>query len=246
MHSLIPRCSKKVLGQRDLIKIIMIQVVPAIIPHTKAQLEEEIRKVASFAKLVQVDISDGIFVPTKSWPYNGHDTDFFKKLKNQEVGWPRWENLDIEIHLMVKNPEDVVPDWVKTGVSTIVAHIEATNDFQKIIDLCRENFVSVGIAIKPSTDISKIDPFVPQVDFIQCMGSDLLGKHGVLLDSKAVDKIRRLHGLYPERIIGIDIGVSESTAKSLISAGVRKLISGSAILNADNPKQVFRYFESLN
>ena len=217
----------------------MIQVVPAIIPHTKEQLEDEIQKVAKFAKLIQVDITDGIFVPTKTWPYNGRDVDFFNKLKNEEVGWPRWEDVDVEVHLMIKNPEGTVLDWIKTGASTIVAHVEATDNFQEVIDLCREKLISVGVAIKPSTDISRLESFVSQVDFIQCMGNDLLGKHGVSLDPKAILQIKELHKLYPERIIAIDIGVNEETVEELISAGVSKFISAGIILEASNPEEEY-------
>ncbi|MSU45352.1 MAG: hypothetical protein EXS47_01855 [Candidatus Zambryskibacteria bacterium] len=217
----------------------MIKVVPAIIPHTREQLTEEIRLVAQFAELVQIDISDGIFVPTKTWPYNGRDSDFFENLKAEEEGWPRWEDVEFEIHLMVKNPEDVVLDWIHTGASAIIGHIEATDDFQRMIDICRENNVSVGIAIKPSTDDSVLLSFVDQVDFIQVMGNDLLGKHNIPLDLKAVEKIKSLRKLYPERIIAIDIGVTKETEDILIEAGADKLISGGAILNSDNPKEVF-------
>src|SRR3989344_1178182 len=217
----------------------MIQVVPAIIPHTKEQLEDEIQRVAKFTRLIQVDITDGVFVPTKTWPYNGRDVDFFENLKNEEVGWPSWEDTDVEVHLMIKNPEESVLDWIKTGASTIVAHIEATDNFQEVIDLSREKLVSVGVAIKPSTDISRLAPFVSQVDFIQCMGNDLLGKHGVVLDPKAVLQIKELHKLYPERIIAIDIGVNEETMEELISSGVSKFISGGIILEASNPEEEY-------
>ena len=114
----------------------MIQVVPAIIPHTKEQLEKEIKEVSKFAHLVQIDITDGIFVPTKTWPYNGRDKDFFEQLRSEEVGWPEWEDVNFEVHLMVKNPEEVVLDWIKTGATTIVAHIEATDNFQDSEDFC--------------------------------------------------------------------------------------------------------------
>ena len=223
----------------------MIKVIPAIIPHTKEQLEGEIKKVAQFASFVQIDISDGVFVPTKTWPYNARDQEFFEGLKNEKVGWPRWEDVEYEIHLMVKSPEDVVLDWIHTGVASIVAHIEATTNFQKVIDICREHGVTVGIAIKPSTDIRRLEQFVSQVDFIQCMGSDMLGKHGVHLDEKAISQIKTLHALYPESIIGIDIGVNEETAESLVSAGATRLISGSDILDADNPEEVYRNLESF-
>ncbi len=224
----------------------MITVVPAIIPHTKQQLETEIKKVAKFAHLVQIDISDGVFVPVKSWPYNGRDQEFFQALTHEETGWPRWEDVNIELHLMVKNPETVLGEWIKTGVASVVAHIEATENFQKIIDICRENTVAVGIAIKPSTDIARLDPFVPHVDFIQCMGSDMLGKHGVHLDDRAVIQIKKLHELYPERIIAIDIGVTNDTEQRLVSAGATKLISGSDILYNDNPEGEYRELEDVS
>ena len=241
----------------------MTQVLPAIIPRTKEQLEEEVRRVAGFASLIQVDISDGLFTPIKTWPYNGRDGEFFEQLKAQEAGWPRWEDVDVEIHLMIKDPENTVLDWIHTGVSAVVAHIEATENFQKVIDICRENLVSIGVAIKPSTDIEKIKPFVdgvypvrsPEgsqgeftsngVDFIQVMGSDALGKHDVPLDPKAITLISKLHELYPERIIAIDIGVNEDTAETLVDAGATKLISGGAILETANPEEVFRSFESI-
>jgi ribulose-phosphate 3-epimerase len=223
----------------------MITIVPAIIPHTKEQLEEEINKVSGFAGLVQIDISDGIFTPVKTWPYNEHDLDFFDKLRAEEVGWPKWDNLDFEVHLMIKNPEEVVQDWISTGISTIVAHIETTDNFQKIIDICRENMVSIGVAIKPSTDISRLEKFIPYVDFIQVMGNDMLGRHGMELENKAVEMIKKLHMAYPSCIIGIDIGVTKDTAKELISAGATKLISGSAILDADSPKEEYDYLMNI-
>lgn len=221
----------------------MTQVLPAIIPKNKQQLEEEIKKVSSFAKLVQVDISDGVFVPIKSWPYNGRDTEFFESLKTETEGWPQWQDVEFEIHLMVQNPETVIGDWIHTGVSGIVAHIEATDDFQRVIDICRESAVSVGVAIKPSTDISKLQWFADKVDFIQVMGSDELGKHGVELEDKAVEMIKSLREKYPERIIAIDIGVSEETEELLVSAGANKLISGGAILSSNHPKEVFEDLE---
>ncbi len=214
-------------------------VVPAIIPNTREQMEAEIKKVSGFANLIQIDISDGIFTYVKTWPYNKQDQDYFEKLKKEEEGLPRWEEIEYEVHLMVKNPESVVSDWIHAGANTIIAHIEATENFQKIIDICRENEVSVGVAIKPSTDIEKITPFVDATDFIQVMGSDLLGKHGTKLEDKAIEAIKEIKNLYPEKVIAIDIGVNTETKNVLVEAGADKLISGGAILNAPNPQEVY-------
>jgi pentose-5-phosphate-3-epimerase len=78
------------------------------------------------------------------------------------------------------------------------------------------------------------------------MGSDMLGKHGVALEEKSVSQIRTLHGLYPEHVIAIDIGVTEETMGELISAGVTKFISGGLILNADNPEEEYETLKSIN
>jgi pentose-5-phosphate-3-epimerase len=94
--------------------------------------------------------------------------------------------------------------------------------------------------MKPVTEIKEIEKFIPQVDFVQIMGSDSLGKHGISLEEKAVEKIKMLRASYPESIIGIDIGVNTDTSEILISAGANKLIAGSAILDAVDSEAVFR------
>lgn len=223
----------------------MTKVVPAIIPINKQQLGEEMDKVFHFASLVQVDISDGTFAPVKTWPYNERDAQYFESLKAQDSGWPRWEDVNIELHMMVMSPENMLKDWISTGISSVVAHIEATDNFQNVIDVCRENEVSVGLAMKPSTDISKIENFASQVDFIQVMGSDNIGRHGVELEEKAISLIKELRNKYPESIIAIDIGVNEDTANDLVLAGANKLISGSAILNSEDPEKVFDFLKSF-
>ncbi len=224
----------------------MIKVVPAIIPHTKEQLESEIKVVAKFADLVQIDISDGVFIKIATWPYNGRDVDYFEKLVTEEEGWPYWENIDIELHLMIQNPEESILDWIKTGAKSIVVHIESTNNLEKIINVCKEHNVLIGIAIKTSTDLSTILPYIESADFLQVMGNDMLGHHGMELDPKAIENIKTLRKLYPERIIAIDIGVKEDTVETLVDAGANKLISGSTILDAPSPESVYRVLENLD
>ncbi len=223
----------------------MTKVLPAIIPVNKIQLEEEIQRVFSFANFVQIDIADGTFAPVKTWPYNGRDEQYFEELKNQMAGWPKWEEVNIELHLMVAHPENMLEEWISTGIGAVVAHIESTTDFQKVVDICKSHEMSLGVAIKPSTDISKLEPFVSQVDFIQVMGSENIGRHGVDLEKSAIEMIKELRKKYSESIIAIDIGVNEDTAEILVEAGANKLISGGAILNSENPGEVFDFLTSL-
>lgn len=214
-------------------------VVPAIIPRNKEQMLEEIKRVSGFAKLIQIDILDGIFTPFKTWPFNGQDTDYFAKLKTEEEGLPAWDNVDYEFHLMIQDPEEYIESFIHAGANTIIVQVEAINNFKKILDLCRQNEVSLGVAIKPKTDIEKITAIADQVDFIQVMGSDLLGKHGESLQDKAIERIKELRELYPEKVIAIDIGVNSETKDLLVEAGATKLISGSDILDAREPEEEY-------
>ena len=213
-------------------------VVPAIIPRNKIQLEEEIKKVSKFANVIQIDISDGIFTPFKTWPYNGNDLEYFDNLKSEIDGLPKWDDIDFEFHFMVHNPADVVSDYIHLAPSSIIVQIEALNDsqddFEKIYKLCKENEVSIGLAIKPKTDTEKLKQYIEKTDFVQVMGNDLLGKHGTELDEKAIEKIKEIKSLYPEKTIAIDIGVNLDTKDVLLEAGATKLISGGAILEAEN------------
>ena len=222
----------------------MTQIIPSIIPRNRHDIEDEINLVSPFAKLVQVDICDGVFAGPKTWPYNFIDVEFFDELKREETGWPKWEDMDIEIHLMVQNPEEVCEDWIKTGAVSVVAHIEATKNFQKVIDICHSYNVAIFMAIKPSTNVNILVPFAGQVDGIQVMGSDDIGHHGAELQGKAIEKIKLLKEMYPDKIIAIDIGVSLETKDELVSAGASKLISGSAILEAEDPKKVYEELSS--
>lgn len=214
-------------------------VVPAIIPKNREQFEGEIKLVSGFAKLVQIDVSDGEFTPFRTWPFNGLDSDYFAKLKTEEEGLPMWENIEYEFHLMIQDPEEFVESFIHAGATTIIVQIEAVNDFKKILDICRQNEVSLGIAIKPKTDTKRLETIIENVDFIQVMGSDMLGKHGVKLEERAIEKIKEIKKLYPEIMVSIDIGVNEETKGVLVEAGVDKLVSGSYILNSSNPEEAY-------
>ena len=206
----------------------MASIIPAIIPSSFQHLQSEVEKVKDLVSLVQVDIADGLFVKNKTWPYVG-DTGEFEKLTREELGLPFWEDVDYEFHLMIENPQACIEDWIHAGASSIIVQIEARTDMESVIAMCKAAEVSFGLSLKPSTDISKISPFVDKIDFLQCMGSNDLGHHGATLDVSVYDKIKQLHTLYPNVPIAVDIGVSEETAPKFVAAGATKLVSGGAI-----------------
>lgn len=211
----------------------MTTVVPAIIVKNFKQLEEKVSLVKDYCTFVQVDITDGKFTHNQTWPYVGDEGEY-TALVTEERGLPFWEEVDYEFHLMVERPEETVADWIKMGASRIIVQIESTDKMQEIIDLCKAASVEVGIALKPSTDSEQISPFVEQINCIQCMGNNELGRHGAPLDVSVLDKVKAFREKYSEMNIAIDIGVHADTASSLVDAGFDTLVAGSAIFDEEN------------
>lgn len=214
----------------------MTAIIPAIIPESFEELQEKMSLVADLVDIVQIDVMDGTYTKEKTWPYLG-DKRQFEKIASEEEGMPAWRKVDFEVDMMVSEPEKKVENWVMSGASRVIIHIESTSDekIKEIIDDYRGAFVEVGLALKPSTSSGKLEEFIEDIDFVQCMGSDTIGRSGVDLDERVYDKIREIRNIHPEMPIAIDIGVDFETAPNLVEAGASRLVSGSTIFGSGDP-----------
>ncbi len=210
-------------------------------PTTFDDLKEKLSLTVGAAELVQIDICDGSFVPSRTWPYAKPD-EHFLKIQREEEGMPHWEDLEFEIDLMVSEPELKVNEWVAAGAKRIVIHYESVKNFEQFLEDFEPIFgkltglpfpVELGLAINIDTPTDEIFPYLRNVDFVQCMGIQKIGYQGQKFDEKVIEKIRTLRSVYPEGIISVDGGVNFETAPYLIEAGANRLISGSAIFEGD-------------
>lgn len=224
-----------------------IEIIPAILPHVYGEIEDGVQYATGNVKTVQIDICDGQFTPTPTWPYYKRD-DTFEKLTKEEVGLPFWENLNYEFDLMVNKPEEVVEDWVQVGGTRIILHAEARDGIEKAIKLLKGR-VEVGVAFDIKTDavaflktLEKSDCFP---DFVQCMGIDNVGFQHQPFDNQVIEKIKTIKAAYPDLPISVDGGVSLETAQELIAAGATRLVVGSAIFGTDNPLEALLAFKNL-
>ncbi|MEZ4104268.1 MAG: hypothetical protein R3B60_03200 [Candidatus Paceibacterota bacterium] len=208
----------------------MIPIVPAIIPKSLEDLELSLDKV-SFTDEVQIDVVDGVFVPSVSWPYfpQGRPFEIEKKIKE----------FTVEIDLMVKNPIEEAKEWIEVGVEMLVFHIEELDykSFKKFID---NTSISVGVSVLNKTSFDNIIPYIEISDYIQLMGIAEIGSQGQPFDSSVLDKIRLIKNKFPDKMISIDGSVNKDTIADLIEAGADRLISGSAILKSDNPLESYK------
>jgi len=231
-----------------------MEIIPAIIPKSFSELKEKMSSVRDLVPLVQVDVMDGKLTPEASWPYlsAGQDQDF-ANIISEKSGFPFWQELDFEVDLMVRHPENVWRDWLRAGASRIIIHIESTFVLESIIKEFKTEFFGkdsfiysqIGLAINIETPVQKILPFVQDIDFVQCMGIAKIGFQGQPFDERVLLKIRELKSVYPDLIISVDGGVSLETVSRLIKAGVSRLVAGSAIFASGDIIQTIKQFNSI-
>jgi len=213
----------------------MIEVIPAIIPESYQLMRAKMEQVKDYVPLVQIDVIDGQFAPDPTWPYTGtSESAYFDEIVAQKQGFPLWKELQFEVDLMVNRPELVLDDWIATGASAVIIHADSTENHEEIFDKLAEKGVGIGLALMPSNSNELVDRFVDKIDFLQLMGSDEIGYHGVELDPLVYQKLKDIRKAHPNLSIGVDIGVTFKTAPQLVDAGATRLISGSAIFGAEN------------
>lgn len=258
-------------------------IVPAIMPTSFKDLETKASLVHGAVKRVQIDVMDGIFVPSLSWPFikpskgvimkdedRAHEPDHldqhFRQIQAEEKGLPFWEDFDYDADLMVDNPAKAVDEWAKIGVNRVILHLreENINDITVAIEVAQDRMLEVSVAILPQPLTPALKHFIFDKHFedisgIQCMGIDHIGFqrqefvptvvdliHELVQEINMKNEIRAKEGHEAKDIeISVDGGVSHENARPLYDAGADKLISGSALFDADSPKQAIEFFEDV-
>jgi ribulose-phosphate 3-epimerase len=231
----------------------MLDIIPAILPKNYEDMKNKISLVRGIVSLAQVDLCDGIFVPSKTWPFStgGFDDDNFQKILNEEEGMPFWEDIDFELDLMVMDAVSNFDIYTKLGPKRIIFHLEAVGDLNEFkdfiegMDVYIRDAIEIGVAVNPSTPNEQIFSLINFIDFVQCMGNDKIGYQGVELDEKVYEKVKILKEKYPDLPIAVDIGVNYETAPLLVKAGVTKLVAGSLIFKSDDIRETINELEKL-
>jgi ribulose-phosphate 3-epimerase len=229
----------------------MAQVIPAVLAKNFDDLREKIAHFSQFVSMIQIDMCDGRFVPSVSWPMNRHDEYSISPILNEEAGLPYWDSVDFEFDLMVLNAHEQFEFFTRLGAKRIVFHFEAETkkeqfqEFLEALDMYTRENIEIGLAINNTTDIKDIKGLILHVDFVQCMGIENIGMQGEPFDKKVLDQISKLRLLYPELIISVDGSVNEETAPLLVEAGVNRLVVGSALMHSYDIKEAIDAMESL-
>lgn len=236
----------------------MTEIIPAILEQRFEGMKEKLSRVVSLVPLVQIDVCDGKFVPSQSWPYvetrnrsgtkqHGTDTEHdkdFQAILSEQKGLPFWDKLDFEFDLMVKEPEGVVEKYIKAGASRIVLHVESTAQLSEIIHEW-QHAVTLSLAANIDTPLEAFDDYAHHVKDFQLMGIANIGMQGQAFDERVLPRVRALKKRHPEHTITVDGGVSPKTAPQLIDAGAARLVVGSALFESNNIVDTIGKLKSL-
>lgn len=220
-----------------------VEIIPAILPKDFAEVVDKTALVTGLAKTVQIDVCDGQFVPSSTWPYRKAD-DSFERIIHEEEGLPGWKDLNFEIDMMVNRAEDKVEDWIQAGAMRLIIHIESKTDLAKVFEIAGDR-IEIGLAINIETPIENVRPYADKISFVQCMGIDRIGFQHQPFDRKVDHVIRDIRAAFPQLAISVDGGVTLETGPELIAAGANRLVVGHAIFESDNLVETFHQFRSL-
>lgn len=216
-----------------------MQILPAILPRDFNEIEDKTSLIKGLAPLVQVDICDGKFVASTTWPYKKRDENF-EAIIHEDRGMPLWEDINYEFDLMIQDPtEDDVRKWLSAGAERIVLHVESSPDLTGVIGVL-SGLVEIGLALNIQTPLDVIEKYKDKISFVQFMGIRKVGFQGQAFDDRVLEKIKKAKELYPDLIVQVDGGVSLATAPMLKEAGADRLVAGSVLFNSDNIVDTYR------
>jgi ribulose-phosphate 3-epimerase len=229
-------------------------VVPAILPTSHRDLLEKLTYFEQIpAGRIQIDMVDGVFATPPSWPYLA-GSDLHDRVQRGEM-LPRLDHVKYEADLMCVDPVAIATDLINFGVQRLTVHAESTKDVGALIADMRkktgaeanfiEMLVSVGLSIGMETDISVLVEHASEVEYVQFMAIDTIGRQGEPFNPKVIEKVKAFHLQCPEVIIQVDGGISLENAKDLVAAGASRLNIGSALLTAADLRKTVASLEAI-
>ena len=200
-----------------------IEIVPSVLPADFSRLGEEcVALEAAGVDRIQWDVMDGNFVPKLTF--------------GPDVIAACREHVDVmfEAHLMVANPDELLPNYIEAGCQMAIVHVETTAHLHRTLGNIRELGCRPAAALNPSTSLDSVSSVLDMLDMVLIMTVNPgFGGQAYIptMESKVTDLARLIDEGGFDVDIEVDGGISASTIAGPASAGANVLVSGSALYN---------------
>ena len=236
-----------------------MKIIPGILEQSFEEIQSRVEEVVQQVKRVQVDICDGAFVQSKTWPYSHMTTGrieenfHINRLQSEEIGLPSWDKVEYQFDLMIKNPWHTMPVWAKVGATSVVIHPTSCESIEKVKEAIRiadEYMMEVYLAYtydewntakETLTDVLT----EPAVKGIQCMTIERIGVQGQSFDVRWVHEFSYIKTNFPNLQLQLDGGISERNEREIQESGADSLVIGSAIFEEGNPTENSMFYKKI-
>jgi len=205
-----------------------IKIAASILASDFSQLGKQVHEaIDGGVDYIHVDVMDGHFVPNLTI-----GPQVVKAIKPIAVQG----NIPLDVHLMVENPERLIPSFISAGADIITVHVETCNHLHRTLQQIRELGAKPSVTLNPGTSLTLVEEVLADVAQVLVMSVNpgFGGQHFI---PATMDKISRLKEMLSVRgldhvDIEVDGGIKTQNAPEVVAAGATVLVVGTGIFNS--------------